>query len=223
MRQEIIGGATLYLGDCREILPTLSGIGAIISDPPYGIGYAHGGNDVVGIGHGRYSTHFAKEKIDGDDEPFDPSPLLALGLPTVLFGANHFAHCLPPSAKWLIWDKRAASHHCNDFADVEMAWTNIDGVARIFRHHWDGMMKASEQGQARVHPTQKPVALMKWVIGQFPVAPSVIADPFMGSGTTGVAAVQLQRQFIGIELNEKYFDVACRRIDDAQRQQRLEL
>lgn len=216
MNKTIIGNATLYLGDCMEVLPTLDKVDAVITDPPYGINFAHGGNDKSGIGKGTYKTKFAGEKIIGDDEPFDPSIIISLNLPTVMWGGNHFANKLEASPSWWVWDKRAASGHTNDFADCEIAWTNTKSVARIFRHHWDGMMKASERGVARVHPTQKPIALMVWCIEQLK-CPQIILDPFMGSGTTGVAAVQMGRKFIGIERGPKYFEIACKRIEDAQR------
>ena len=221
MRVETIGNATLYLGDCREILPTLPKVDACITDPPYGIDFAHAGNDNGGIGNGRYATKFAGEKIIGDAIPFDPIFICELNIPTILWGGNHFATRLQASPCWLIWDKRAASGHTNDFADCEIAWANFGGVARIFRHHWDGMMKASERGEPRCHPTQKPIALMSWCISQIKSNPKTILDPFMGSGTTGVAAVQLGRKFIGIEIDKRYFDIACTRIENAQRQTSL--
>jgi len=218
-RKEVIGDATLYLGDCATIMPAveLGGGAALVSDPPYGIAFVLGGNNKSGIGKGKYATAFAGKAIAGDDAPFDPAPWLQPGRAAILWGANHYASRLPDGSRWLVWDKRAASHHVNDFADCELAWTNLGGVARVFRHHWDGMMRASEQGQPRVHPTQKPVALMMWCIG-FTPSGARIFDPFMGSGTTGVAAVQLGRAFTGIELDAGYFDVACRRIEEACRQ-----
>lgn len=218
IRVERIGLATLYLADCMEVLPTLGRVDAVITDPPYGIDFVHGGNDSSGIGKGKYKTKFAGQKIIGDDKPFDPASLLEMELPSIIWGGNHFASRLPDSSAWLIWDKRAASGHTNDFADCEIAWTNLGTVARVFRHHWDGMMKASERGEQRSHPTQKPVALMKWCIDQAG-NPQTILDPFMGSGTTGVAAVQMGRRFIGIERESRYFEIACRRIEDAQRVQ----
>ena len=217
IREEIIGDCRLILGDCLEVLPTLGGGMAVVSDPPYGIAFAHGGNDNSGIGGGRYATRFAKVDIHGDDRPFDPVHLLAAGTPCILWGANHFANRLPASSGWLIWDKRAASGHSNDFADCELAWTSIDMVARVFRHHWDGMMKASERGIPRVHPTQKPIAVMEWCGGMVP-ADRVILDPYMGSGTTGVACARLGRKFVGIEIDETYFDIACERIRKAYAQ-----
>jgi site-specific DNA-methyltransferase (adenine-specific)/modification methylase len=219
MTKVVIGDATLYLGDCLDILPTLGKVDACISDPPYGIAFSHGGNDKGGIGKGKYATKFAGEAIHGDDKPFDPSPLLALKVPTILWGGNHFCSRLDDSPSWLVWDKRAASGHTNDFADCEIAWSNVKGVARVFRHHWDGMMRASERGE-RSHPTQKPVALMVWCIEKVPDA-KVILDPFMGSASTGVAAIQLGRKFIGIEREPRYFDIACKRIEQAVAQGQL--
>lgn len=213
-KETIAEGIELYLGDCRDILPTLGKADALVSDPPYGIAFAHGGNDRSGIGKGKYATKFAKVSIVGDGEPFDPTPLLPLADTVILWGGNHFANALPPSASWFIWDKRAASHHTNDFADCEMAWTNRKGVARVFRHQWDGMMKASERGEPRSHPTQKPVELMRWCLQQVPDARTII-DPYMGSGTTGVAAVKCGLKFVGIEIEPSYFEIACRRISEA--------
>lgn len=213
MEKRIIGPCTLYLWDCLKILKTLSDVDAVISDPPYGIGFSHGGNDRSGIGKGRYSTKFNGVKIIGDSSEFDPNPILELGKPTILFGANHFANSLPSSPCWLLWDKRCASGHCNDFADCEMAWTNLGGVARVFRHHWDGMMRASETGEPRVHPTQKPVVLMEWCMDRANISEGeTVLDPFMGSGTTGVACVRTGRKFIGIELDPTHFKTACERI-----------
>lgn len=187
-----------------------------MSDPPYGIAFAHGGNDRSGIGKGKYATKFAKVSIVGDEAPFDPRPLLPLAKTVILWGGNHFANSLPPSASWFVWDKRAASQHTNDFADCEMAWTNKKGVARVFRHQWDGMMRASERGEPRSHPTQKPIELMRWCLQQVPDAKTII-DPYMGSGTTGVAAVKSGLKFIGIEIDPTYFSIACGRISEALR------
>lgn len=217
MRVEQIGDATLYLASCHDVLPTLGNVHAVVSDPPYGIAFAHGGNNRSGIGKGKYATKFAKVAIAGDEKKFDPLPLLSAAPIQILWGANHYADLLPASASWFIWDKRAASQHTNDFADCELAWTNRKGVARVFRHQWDGMMKASERGEPRHHPTQKPIELMRWCLEQIPDA-KVILDPYMGSGTTGVACAKLGRKFVGIEIDEGYFDIACERIRKAYQQ-----
>ena len=191
---------------------------ALITDPPYGIAFSHGaGGD--GIGGGKYVSRFNGVPIIGDDRPFDPTPFLQLGYPSILWGANHYADRLPSSPYWLIWDKRCGLTE-NDFADCEMAWCNVKGVARVFRHYWNGMMRDSERGAPRVHPTQKPIEVMQWCVERLGY-PSTVLDPFMGSGTTGVACMNLGRKFIGIEIEKKYFDIACERIDQAQRQLRM--
>ena len=211
-RIEHFGPHTLYLGDCREILPTLGKVDACITDPPYGIAYAHGG----GGGKLARSTAFAHMAIHGDDEPFDPTPFLAFDK-VALFGANHFAHRLPSGSGWLIWDKRDGVCS-NDQADCEIAWTNTGSPARVMRHLWNGMLKASERGEIRVHPTQKPVAVMEWVVRQITYHGDSILDPYMGSGTTGVACQRLGRKFIGIEIDPGYFETACKRIEAAYAQ-----
>ena len=212
MRVEQIGDATLYLGDCRDILPTLGKVDACITDPPYGIGFVHSGKG----GRLARSTSFGGVAIIGDDRPFDPSDFLRFRT-VVLWGANHFAERLPSSAGWLIWDKRDGVCS-NDQADCEIAWTNQSRPARVIRHLWNGMLKASERGESRVHPTQKPLAVMEWCLKQLTTAGEIVLDPFMGSGTTGVACAKLGRKFIGIEIEPKYFDIACRRIEAAYKQ-----
>jgi site-specific DNA-methyltransferase (adenine-specific)/modification methylase len=214
----IIGNATLYHGDALELCGLLPKDAAIITDPPYGIAFSHHGQAVRGIGGGKYKTAFAGIKVIGDDRPFDPVSWLAFPV-IILWGASHFASRLPDVDKWLIWDKREAESTLS-FADCEIAWTNLPGQARIFRHYWNGMLKASERGEPRVHSTQKPIALMRWCIEQANI-PRLIADPYMGSGTTGVAAMQAGIDFIGVEIHKPYFDIACERIDNAQRQERM--
>ena len=215
-REVVINDCRLLLGDCRPILQDIAGYDAIVSDVPYGISFVHGaGGD--GIGGGKYVSKFNGVAIAGDDEPFDPAFLLDLAPTIVLFGANHFADKLPASSKWLVWDKRKGFTR-NDFADCEMAWTNQKGVARLINHYWNGMMRDSEKGIPRVHPTQKPVAVMEWALKETTSEDDVILDPFMGSGTTGVACVKLGRSFIGIEIDEGYFDIACERIRKAYAQ-----
>jgi DNA modification methylase len=203
MRKEVIGNATLYLGDCLEILPTLPKVDAVITDPPYGIGM-HGGK----IGRAEYEV-----LSEWDNKPADVSAVLALGVPTIIWGGNYFV--VPPSKCWLVWDKETQG--VTTFADCELAWTNLDKAVRMVRHLWSGpYMKEKEQ---RFHPTQKPVRIMKWCLEFVPIG--IVLDPFMGVGTTGVACHQTGREFIGIEIEQKYFDIACERIENAQRQQRM--
>jgi DNA modification methylase len=212
IKEERIGGQRLILGDCLKVMPLLGKVDAVVTDPPYGIGYSHGG----GGGKLARSTVLDHKPIIGDDAPFDPSWLIALGLPSILWGGNHFANRLPPSQSWLTWDKRCADYS-NDQADCEMAWTNLGFPARMFRHVWNGMLRGPESKTPRVHPTQKPVALMEWCLGFLPNAQTIL-DPFMGSGTTLVACQRLGRSGTGIELDPDYFSIACKRVDEATRQ-----
>ena len=162
-------------------------------------------------------SKFNNVAIHGDDAPFDPAHMLDLAPVVVLWGGNHFADRLPSSSKWLIWDKRKGFTR-NDFADYEMAWTNQKGVARLINHYWNGMMRDSEKGVPRVHPTQKPIVVMEWALGEVSSPGQIVLDPYMGSGTTGVACAKTGRSFIGIEIDEGYFDIACERIRQAYRQ-----
>lgn len=211
----IIGRATLYNADCRDVLPSLDRSAAIVTDPPYGIG--HRGIDSAKQG-GADSRSFQRNtgSIIGDDEPFDPSALLDFP-EAILWGANHYAARLP-HGRWLAWDKLAGRPEFDSFSDVEFAWVKGRGKDRVFSHLWKGICQGSETegGKRRWHPTQKPIALMSWCIQM--VKSPVVLDPFMGSGTTGIAAHRQGRAFIGCEIDHRYFEIACKRIEDAQRQ-----
>jgi site-specific DNA-methyltransferase (adenine-specific)/modification methylase len=207
----IIGNATLYLGDCRDILPTLGKVDAVVTDPPYGIGEAAGKAKT----RGKLAAAIDYGNDDWDNEPISPeviSMVRAAGNWQIIFGGNYY-DC-PATSCWLVWDKENGA---NDFADCELAWTNLPKAVRRIRYMWNGMLRANGE-QRGDHPTQKPIGVMKWAIGHLPEPSSTILDPFMGSGTTGVAAVQMGRKFIGIEREPKYFDIACKRIEDAQKQ-----
>lgn len=201
-----IGDCTLYQGDCREILPLLPKVDAVVTDPPYGIG--------ADLGAGKSSQKWSE--VTGEnrwDEAPPPAELLAAIIGkarhSIVWGGNYFN--LPPSSCWLIWDKQTAG--ITTFADCEVAWTNIPKAMRLLRHLWSGpYMKVRED---RHHPTQKPLDVMRWAIEHLPDPSRTILDPFMGSGTTGVACVKLGRKFIGIEIEPKYFEIACKRIQAA--------
>lgn len=197
--------ATLILGDSETM--ELPAADALITDPPYGIGFAHGG----GGGCLAESTRFAGDAIMGDDKPFDPSRWLGYGI-VALWGANHYASKLPDCACWLVWDKRDGVCS-NDQADCELAWTNLRSPARLKRHLWNGMLKDSERGEQRVHPMQKPVVLMAWAMEQckVPIGATVL-DPYMGSGTTGLACLRTGRNYVGIERDARHYKTACDRI-----------
>jgi site-specific DNA-methyltransferase (adenine-specific) len=191
---------TIYHGDCREWMPEAD---VLVTDPPYGISIVAKDGRVGGGKAGRRMTYLP---VAGDDEPFDPAALMALNLPSIIWGGNHFADCLPASPSWLVWDKRDGIASDN-FADCEIAWSNIGGPARIYRHVWRGYHR-QDRTEERLHPTQKPVALMRWCIA---MTQGTILDPFMGSGSTLVAAKSLGRKAIGIEIEERYCEIAARR------------
>lgn len=211
--------AEVICGDCRELLAGLPKAALYLTDPPYGISVK---TNYKTRKRGSLARCNDFVPIIGDDKPFDPSHLLGLGR-TVLFGANHYADKLPASPSWLIWDKLDGLRSkrelgFNDQADCEIAWTNLGGPARILSHRWMGAMKGSEQTERRVHPTQKPVVLMRRIVEQFTQPDDLVIDPYCGSGSTGVACVQAGRRFIGIELNPSYVEIARKRIAQAQSQ-----
>lgn len=213
-RVEHIGDATLYLGDCRDVLPTLGPVDAVVTDPPYGIGEAAGKNA------SRTNAAVAKDYGDDewDNEPIDAGTMRlvrAAGQWQIIFGGNYYD--APATSCWLVWDKLNGA---NDFADCELAWTNLPKAVRRIRYLWNGMLRANGEGRGD-HPTQKPEGVMRWALQQLPANTRAILDPFMGSGTTGVAAISLGLQFTGIEREARYFDAACRRIEEAYKQPRL--
>jgi site-specific DNA-methyltransferase (adenine-specific) len=197
------GSVRLYLGDCLDVLPTLEGVDAVVTDPPYGIGYDASESSQQGI------QSFAV--IAGDDEPFDPSPWLAFK-DAILWGVNNYCNAIPPrEGQWYFWDKVTRNGLMVRIAEGEFAWHRRGTKPRAFRHLWSGAYRDSENGERSVHPTQKPIALMAWCLGM--VEGHTILDPFMGSGTTGVACVRTGRRFIGIEKEPKYFEIARKRIE----------
>lgn len=214
--EHLAEGVTLYLGDCREILPTLDLRGAAtVTDVPYGI--KHGGDSSRFSGgntrRGKGSTH---GQIKGDEQPFDPRPFL-VGDWQIIFGANNFPQHLSPGSL-LVWTKRRPAAYGTFLSDAEVAWFSKGRGIYLIEHIFSGSAPALEYCNdayaPSAHPFQKPITVMKWCIEFVPDA-KLIFDPFMGSGTTGVASVQLGKPFTGIEWEEKYFDIACRRIDDA--------
>jgi DNA modification methylase len=206
----VIGDATLYCADCMDVLPTLERVDAVITDPPYGIDIENAG----GRGKANGWNQFEKlgwDKVKPDDGIF--SLILASSAHQIIWGGNYFTNVLPPTMQWLVWDKGQRSF---SLADCEFAWSSQNRAARVFDYSRGQALQDGKQ-----HPTQKPVELMKWCIEQIKPTPQTILDPFAGSGTTGVAAIQLGRKFIGIEREERYFEIACRRIEQAYAQGQL--
>ena len=185
--EHLAEGVTLYHGDMMDVLPTLGRFDACVTDPPYGIGEAAGKNASRG--------NMAVAKDYGDDD-WDNAPASALAIRSmqesschqIIFGGNYFN--LPASSCWLVWDKLNGD---NDFADCELAWTNLKKAVRRVQFRWNGMIRQNNEPRGD-HPTQKPVGVMLWCIDQLPKTVSTIIDPFMGSGTTGVACIQIGRR-----------------------------
>ena len=214
MEKQEIGNATIILGDCAEILPQLGNFDAVVTDPPYGIGEARKNN----ASRGKLAIAKDYGVSDWDDQPISKESvdlLRNISKWQIIFGGNYFE--LPPAKCWLIWDKENGA---SDFADAELAWTNLNKAVRLKRYMWNGMLRANKEPRGD-HPTQKPIGIMEWVISHLPSDVETIIDPYMGSGTTGVACMNLEKTFVGIERERKYFDIACKRIEDAQRQERL--
>lgn len=196
-----IGRATLYLGDCRDILPHLPKADAVVTDPPYGI---DAGNMKLGnAAAGRIDF------CDWDSEAPDLNFLVSLEIPSIIWGGQYFSS-LPPKDAWLVWHKGEGMRG-RSFAEAELAWTNLAIKTRQI-----SLAPNNDPGlrQGRVHKCQKPVPLMKWCLSFLPDAQTIL-DPFMGSGTTGVAAIQAGKSFIGVEREGSYFEAACRRIREA--------
>lgn len=187
---------TIYHADCRELLPELD-VAAVVTDPPYGIGYdpLHGGNG---------SKMWGALRITGDAEPFDPSFMRWLNVPMVLWGANNYADRLPASGGWFVWDKTPRGIREGFIAShAELAWTNLTTRVHKFPLEWQGNLR---NGEGFHHPTQKPIALMRWCMGFFD---QDVTDPFMGSGSTLVAAKELGRRAVGIEIDERWCEIAA--------------
>lgn len=197
VKEERIGNQRLILGDCMSVMPTLGRFDAVVTDPPYGISITD-------------SPRLAKSRGMGgkawDAKPADVSQIVAMDVPTIIWGGNYFP--LPPTRAPLVWDKNNAGR---DFADFEMAWSNLDMVAR--RH----VFRPMNMDGGKLHPTQKPIQVMEWCLGFLPDAKTIL-DPFMGSGTTLVACQRMGRHGTGIEIDPDYFEIACRRVDEAARQ-----
>ena len=217
MRKEVIGDATLYLGDCMDILPTLDKVDAVITDPPYGIGADKGKKGSIPFkGKKSYQRGWYPHNTWDDERP-KKEVILATknaGEFAIIWGGNYFSDYLPAMGKWLWWDK---CQTMPTYGDGELAWTNLPGTTPK-KFTWANNKIFADRTE-RNHPTQKPLELMKWCINHCKNNTQTILDPFMGSGTTGVAALQMGRKFIGIELDPTYFNIACERIERATRQE----
>jgi site-specific DNA-methyltransferase (adenine-specific) len=209
----VIGNAELWHGDCREILPTLPECDLILTDPPYGLGID---GQKQSVNKNPKHNRKAHEFMGWDSETPERFVFELLRYKSkgqIVWGGNYFVDKLPhPTKGWLFWDK---GQRGLTMSDGELAWTSFDFPTRAFTAN-----RVEIQVDGAEHPTQKPARLMVWCLSLVPDAETV-CDPFMGSGTTGVACVNLGKQFTGIERERKYFDIACERIARAQAQERL--
>lgn len=210
------GTCTIYHGDCRELLPMLSRADLLVTDPPYGITARRGKDDLNLYATRKGAVKWSRDAspVTGDDQPFDPRPLLGTARHHVIFGANYFADLLPSSPAWIVWDRRRGGTVRADWngAHADLAWTDFAWGVRVFSHLWAGYQRDSEVGEGTLHPTQKPVALMAWIIANWTKPGDLILDPYMGSGPVLRAAKDLRRRAIGIEIEERYCEVAAKRL-----------
>lgn len=198
-------GIEIYHGDCREVLASLPKADLVLTDPPYGINHP---TNYAERGRNKIASCTNYIPVHGDTRPFDPSHLLALNCPLVLWGGNYFADRLPLSSGWLVWDKERPDDL--DQATCELAWTNYVKGVRRFRYQWHGMLR--DGSEPLLHPTQKPVALSKWVMSLRWTPEGIVLDPYMGAGGVLRAAKDLGRYAIGIEIEERYCEIAANRL-----------
>lgn len=207
-RKAIIGHCTLYLADCARVLPTLSRMAAVVTDPPYGIGASSG------VGKYGVMKWGGVADLKWDETPPTPALLEAVLHAAdhhIIWGANYLP--LPPARCVLVWDK-GACFRSRYFAEAELAWTSLDRPVKVFTRD---PLARKDYHRGRDHPTQKPIQLLDWCLSLLPDGCDTILDPFMGSGTTGVACVRTGKAFVGIEREPHYFDAACRRITETLR------
>ena len=212
---------TLKQGDCLELMKELpdESVDAVITDPPYGKKWARGKNGVGQLKELNEKIENLKWDIKPTAEYFNH--ILRIGKTIIIFGGNYFTDSLPQSNGWIVWDKKGniKKSDWDVFADCELAWTNTNRVVKKYVCRIQGYI--TDMKEERVHPTQKPVKLMRQIISDFTKEGDTILDPFMGSGTTGVACVQLNRNFIGYEISPDYFKIAEKRIREAETQRKL--
>ena len=200
-----LGRHALVCGDSVDVCRGLPPFGMLVTDPPYGVSAVRSGMVGADFGVAKKGSY---EPIAGDGEVPDVSWLVSRGdLTKVIWGGNYFAPQLPATGSWLVWDKRESSGIVNTFADCELAWSDRGGPARVHRQLWNGMIRAGEHSK-RVHPTQKPVALMMWCMS---FGDGSVLDPFAGSGTTLIACEHLNRTCHAVELSPAYCDAIVER------------
>jgi len=214
MIKETIGNAVLYQGDCLEVMAQFENkeIDAVVTDPPYGIG-EDGGDKKRRRGYRPLVVHTKRQWDNHKPALKYFLQIFRISQKQAICGGNYFTKCLPETMGWIFWDKNIGG----DFSDGELIFTSEKKALRIYRLNSFADLKG---GHWRQHPTQKPVRLMSFILDYIDGGKTIL-DPFMGRGTTGIACLQSGRKFIGIEQDAEYFDIACKRIEQAQRQANL--
>ena len=208
-----MGTQKLLQGDCLERMKQMedNSVDVIVTDPPYGI---LGGSKTIG---GSNMSKVNEYNCEWDNSRMSKeilTEIFRVSKNQIIFGYNYLADMLPVTNGLIVWDKKKKNNWFDNFSDGEMIWTSFKKPLRIFRFLWMGAIREGKRTK-KVHPTQKPVDLMEWIIKNYTTEGDIIMDAFMGSGTTGVACKNLNRDFIGIELDKTYFDIATKRINDA--------
>jgi len=205
----------LYHGDCKDLMYHLKPVDLILTDPPYGIGEAAGKNR--SRGKAAIAKDYGNKKWDNSIPDKQTFHLMLSGSKNqIIFGGNYFVEYLTNSPCWLVWDKRNGK---TDFADCELAWTSFKTAVRKFDFTWNGMIR--EGREKKYHPTQKPLLLFCRILANYSKETDTVLDPFLGSGTTALACEQLGRQWIGIEKEEEYCEIAAKRIRQEAEQLKL--
>ena len=210
----------LFNEDCLDVMRRLAdkSVDLILTDPPYGIGEAAGKNKSRG------NMAVAKDYGDLEWDNAIPSKayfdeIMRVSKHQVIFGGNYFVEHLRNSPCWIVWDKDNGE---NDFADCELAWCSFSSAVRRLKLRWNGMLQHNmKEKEHRIHPTQKPVRLFEWILEKYAQPGWVIMDPFLGSGSSAIAAKRLGYEFIGVEREQSYFEAALERIPREVAQGRL--
>ena len=208
---------TIYNGDCREIVPELGKFDLLLTDPPYGMDLDCDFSKMKNAGTFKGKSHGTHhEQVIGDDERFDPRPIMDLveSSESLWFGADYYADRLPRGGSWSVWDKRLGESADKMFGSCfELIWSAVPHKRKIYRVKWAGIFGMEKQDtKKRVHPTQKPLYLLNMLVSDHSDVGDTILDPFAGSGTTGRAAKDLGRKAILIEIEEKYCEIAANRM-----------
>lgn len=224
-RKEVIGNATLYLGDCLEILPTLGKVDAVITDPPYGISL------------GKTANGNARTRQRGAYSAFEDTPeyIQSVCVPAIQQCIGRFGRVIATTGQRHAWKYPEPDDIGCWFNPAGSSASKWGWLTSHIILYWGKDPRAGGSITANSvtgvgptaedrlfdHPCPKPLSFMRWMVGKGTLDGQSVCDPFMGSGTTGVACMILGRPFCGIELEEKYFDIACERMENVQRQERM--